>query len=68
MIANKLILGTVSSFLLPMMFFAQNNGQSVSDRCSGLGRSLGKSDHHRRGGQRWSRWSQCVVTATGGAG
>lgn len=31
MIANKLILGTVSSFLLPMMVFAQNNGQSVSD-------------------------------------
>ncbi len=31
MIANKLILGMVSSFLLPVMVFAQNNGQSASD-------------------------------------
>ena len=31
MIANKLILGIVSSFLLPVMVFAQKNGQPASD-------------------------------------
>ena len=31
MIAHKIVLGIVSSFLLPMMVLAQKNGQPASD-------------------------------------